>query len=693
MPEENSHHLVKTMCGMWCHPTFCGMEVEVRNGRIARVRGARSNPDSQGFLCIRGRSAAEVVYSPYRLQRPLLRRKDGDEWETISWDQALDLIAERMSAVGRERVGLWCGHGTLQNGLGSRLTTRFGNMYGCQKWSASIFCWSFGAMGLALTGILNVNTKEDLAAHSRYVLLWGANLASQPNTGRCLMTAKKRGARLVTIDCRISETARQSDEVILVRPGTDAALALAMMHVIIDEGLHDASFIDRHTLGFAELVAHVRDKTPEWAEGITGVSQNSIRDLARAYAVTKPAMLVVGGSSMCKVTNGWLSTRAISCLPALTGNLGIPGGGIGPRHAALSHGEGLADIAAQDKRPPGNYFPQQMSCLPEAVAEGKLGVLLILGSNLLSMFPDSSPLEAGLRNLDLVVSHDLFLTETSRRVAHLVLPGTTWLEELGVRNSNTHVYLMEPVLAPIADSRSMTWLLRELAKRLGINDFYPWHSDEELIDALLQHPALGDISVAELRRRGGQSPLTVSHVAYPNFKFSTPSGKVEFRSERCLEMGLPPLPEYQEPSETPRSQPDLFPRYPLVLRPGRSITHFHSFYDQGRAVPTLARLNPIPLLWIHPSDAARRGISDGDDIIVSNQRGEFQAQAKVTAEVLPGVVWMRTGWLGMNHLTSGKRSLLDCVVDGIGKLPFPVGQAAYEALVEVSRAGRAVDTP
>ncbi|MDO8490611.1 MAG: molybdopterin-dependent oxidoreductase, partial [Dehalococcoidia bacterium] len=686
-PGGDGRRLVRTMCGIWCHPTMCGMEVEVRDGRVVNVRGDHTNPDSKGFLCIRGQSAPEIVHSPHRLRRPLLRR-DGDKWETITWEQALDLIAERMIAAGRERVGLWVAHGAQQNGLGVRLANRFSNMYGCQRWLGAIFCWGFGAAGLALTGILNVHTKEDLAANSRYVLLWGANFAGQPHTARNVMAAKKRGARLATIDCRVSEAARQSDDVLLVRPGTDAALALAMIHVIIAEGLHDTAFIEQHTVGFAELAEHVRDKTPEWAASITGVSPADIREMARAYATTKPAVLVVGASSMAKSANGWLSTRAISCLPALTGNLGIPGGGIGPRHAAACSGDGLADITAPETRPPGDYFRQQMSYLPEAVSEGKLRVLLILGSNLLSMFPDSSRLEETLRGLDLVVTHDLFLTETTRRVAHLALPGTSWLEEQGVRCTNTYVHLMEQALEPVGEARSNTWVLKEMARRLGIDGFYPWRDHEDVINALLRHPATGGVTVSDLRCQGGRAPLAISHVAYPDFKFHTPSGKVEFWSQRCVEMGLPPLPEYHPPKadETLRSQQSLSPRYPLVLRTGRSIGHFHSFYDEGRAVSTLARLNPVPVVWIHPSDAGKRGVKDGDDVTARNERGEFRAQARVTADVLPGVVWLRSGWFGMNRVTSAERTLPDHIVDGTGWLPFPFGQASYEALVEVTPA-------
>jgi hypothetical protein len=204
-----------------------------------------------------------------------------------------------------------------------------------------MICWGLGAFGLGLTGLLETNTKEDMGEHSAMVLLWAANLASQPNTARHLLAAKRRGAHVVTIDVRRTEAAAKSDQVLLIRPGTDGALALALMHVICAEGLHDAAFVARHTLGFEALEAHLRAYTPGWAEAITGIDAADIVALARRYAGTRPAMIVLGGSSMHKSANGWEAARAIACLPGLTGNVGLPGSGFGPRHGAGAHGRGL----------------------------------------------------------------------------------------------------------------------------------------------------------------------------------------------------------------------------------------------------------------------------------------------------------------------------------------------------------------
>jgi anaerobic selenocysteine-containing dehydrogenase len=674
---------VRTMCPMSCHPTLCGMLAEVRDGQLVSVSGDPDNPDSQGFLCVRGKASREVIGNPQRLLHPLIRaRRGGEEWRRASWDEALDLIAGRMRAVGREAVGIWPGHGVLTTNYGTRvnveLIQRFANLYGCQTWSPTMICWGLGAFGLGLTGVLETNTKEDMGRHARLILMWGANLASQPNTARHLLAARHRGAQVVTIDVRSTETAAQSDEVLIVRPGSDAALALALMHVLIGEGLCDAEYVARHTRGFEALAAHVKAFTPAWAAERTGLPAERIAALARRYAATRPAMIVLGGSSMHKGANAWQAGRAIACLPALTGNLGVPGGGFGPRHGAAAHGRGLADITAAERRPPGDYIPSQMPRVTEALREGRVKVLLLPGTNMLSSFADTGQVAAGLERTELVVSYDLFLSDTARRFADVVLPGTAWLEELGCKATFTHLYLMERALEPPGETRTLAWWLAELARRLDVADFHPWQDPEGVLDALLDHPATGHATVAGLRASGGFAPLHTSHVAYPTHAYGTPSGKVEFYSQRALEHGLPPLPE---PEPAPRDVPAA--AYPLAFCQGRTLAHFHGFYDHGRALPTLAAHDPEPRLWMAPADAAARDIADGAAIRIYNERGAFPAHAQVTDKVPAGVVWMRDGWVGLNALTDGRALLPDSVVSLFG---FSAGQASYEARVEVAPA-------
>jgi anaerobic selenocysteine-containing dehydrogenase len=673
---------IRTMCPMNCFPTLCGMLAEVEDGRLVGVRGDPDNPDSHGFLCIRGQASREIIGNARRLLTPLIRERRCDQLRRASWDEALDLVATRMRATGREAVGTWSGHGLFANNYGTRvgshLVRRFSNLYGCQWWNPTMICWGLGAFGLGLTGILETNTKEDMGAHAALILLWGANLASQPNTARHLVAARRRGAHVVTIDVRHTEAAAQSDDTFVIRPGTDAALALGMMHVIVGERQHDAEFVARNTVGFDALAKHLEEHSPHWAAEVTGIAAERIVALARRYATTKPAMLVLGGSSMHKSSNGWQGARAIGCLPALTGNVGVPGGGFGPRHGSAAHGQGLNnDLVALDRRPPGRYIPNQMPRITEALLDGDVCVLLLFGTDMLSSYADAGRLAEGLARTDLVVSYDLFMNDTARRFADVVLPATAWLEELGCKSTNTHLYLMPKVLEAAGQTRPVGWVLSELAQRLGVADFYPWANDEGPLDSILDHPATGHATVAALRAEGGIRALNISHVAHPDLRFPTPSGKIELYSARAKQLGLPPLPVHEEMHEDQTAR-----GHPLRFCQGRTLTQFHGFYDHGRALPTLAAADPEPSLWISRNDAAGRGVKDGDAIRVYNQRGEMQARARVTDDIPPGTVWMRDGWLGLNTLTDGAAVIPDEAVDTFG---FSGGQASFDASVEVAR--------
>ena len=664
---------VRTMCPMNCHPTLCGMLVDVEAGKVVGVRGDPDNPDSRGFLCIRGQASHEILDNEHRVRYPMMRASRGDAWRRATWDEALDTIADRMRAVGREAVAIWTGHGLAANNYGTRLhgylMRRFANLHGSQSWNAAMICWGLGGFGFGVTGVLDVNTKEDLGQHAQMVLLWGANLASQPNTGRHVAAARRRGAWIVTLDVRETEAARQSDEVVLLKPGTDSALALGLMHVIVAEHLHDRAFIAQHTVGFDALAAHLKAHTPEWAAAITGVSAERIVALARRYATTRPAMIVAGGSSMYKGTAGWQASRAIACLPALTGQLGMAGGGLGPRHGTGTH---FTSITEDSRRPAGRYVPNQMSRIADALGDGTVRVLLLAGTDMTSSFADAGRVGEGLARLDLVVSFDLFMNDTARRFAHIVLPGTAWVEELGAKATNTHVYLMPKVVEPPGECRSPMWVLRELARRTGLDDFFPWADDAGPLDAILDHPRTRHVTVAELVAEGGMRQLDMSHVGHPDLTFPTPSGKVEFFSERAAALGLPALPTWEP---LPRSSV-----FPLQFRQGRTLTHFHGFYDHGRALPSLAAADPEPQLWIAPHDATARGIDDGARIRIWNERGEMRARAHVTERIPAGTVWMRDGWAGLNVLTSGAPVLPDAATDIFG---FSAGQATFDAAVEV----------
>ena len=557
------------------------------------------------------------------------------EARSTAGPEALDRIAKAIAAEKPEATAIWPGHGTFTNNYGTRVSAqlfaRFANFHGSQFFSPTMICWGMGAFGLALTGMLETHTKEDMGEHANMILLWGANFASQPNTARFVNAARARGAQVTAIDVRQTEATAKADEVLLLRPGTDAALALALIHVICAERLFDAAFVDKHTVGFQALERHVRACTPQWAAGITGVAAERIAALARRYAATRPAMIVLGGSSMHKGDNGWQASRAIACLPGLTGNVGVPGAGFGPRHGGAAHGRGLASIIEPQRRKPGTALPNQMSTVIEALNDGRVRNLLLMGTNMLSSFADATRVAEGLARTRLVASYDLFLNETAARFADVVLPATAWLEELGCKSAFTHLYLMEPVLAPAGETRPVTWVMRELAARLGLEGYFPWASDEAMMDAILDHPATGHATVASLRARGGIGELKISHVANPSLEFDTPSRKIEFYSEDAARLGLPALPAWEAPRE-------LASGFPLTLTQGRTLTHFHGFYNNGRELPTLARREAEPQVWISTADARARGLADGAAIRVFNARGSLPARAHVTERIPAGTL-------------------------------------------------------
>jgi anaerobic selenocysteine-containing dehydrogenase len=674
---------IKTMCPMNCHPTQCGMIVTVEDNALLDIKGDQQHPESRGFLCQRGHATREIFGNQGRLLTPLRRvgKRGEQNWEPCSWDEAMDMLIEAIEQTQRDRVGMWRGHGVGGTGINSPLVSRFSSLAGFQNWSSAIVCWALGGYGLALTGVLEASTKEDMAEHAQTILFWGATFASQPGTAPHLIAARKRGAHVIQIDTRRTELSQHADEVFLLRPGTDAALALSLAHVLVTEDLVDHAFLDAHTLGFAAFAEHLQQFTPEWGEAITGLPAGNIRRLARLYATQTPAMIVLGGSSMFKHQHGWEASRAIACLPALTGQLGKTGAGMGPRHGAFSHSDEYANVLADVQRPQGDYISSHMASIAEALEAGQLDVLLLLGTNMLSSFADTNQLARGFARVKLIVAYDLFMNETIRRTADLILPGTAWLEESGLKLTATHIYLMERALEPAGEARSLSDILRQLSARLSLPNFFPWQDTEDYMNALLATQRMDSgkpLTVADLRRMGGYWQRShLSQIAYPDHRFHTPSQKVEFWSERALNAGLAPLPSY---TETRRDAPASTP---LRFCQGRTLTAFHAFYDEGQALPSLARANPAPELWIHPLDAQKRGVESGSQVVIANERGSFDAVARVTDAVLHGVVWMRDGWSGLNRVTSGAPVLSPAASEAVAGIPG--GQAAYDAWVEVTR--------
>jgi len=317
------------------------------------------------------------------------------------------------------------------------------------------------------------------------------------------------------------------------------------------------------------------------APEIIGNPAGVIESLALDYAETRRALILVGGSSMHKGANGRQAPRAIARLPALTGKVGIPGGGLGPRHGASAHGLALSSILPEQGNACRAVVPNQMPAMLEAFEAGRIEVPLLSGTDMLSSFADRGRLEPALARVDLIVCHDLFANDAIRACADVELPGTAWLEQLGCKMTHTHVYLMDEALPTSRETGTLSRILPGLAERTGLEGFFPWADDAGLIDAVIDHPSTGHVSVAALRAEGGWRAMTVSHQAHPDNPFSTPSGKVEFYSERAVALGLPGVPVYEPvptaggaPALPPALPPEAHPEpLPRILRPRPGLAH------------------------------------------------------------------------------------------------------------------------
>ena len=672
----------RTMCPMNCHPTLCGMQVTIENGKPVDIQGDPEHPDSRGFLCLRGKAAKEIIANPERIILPRIRQQRANPiWTDLSWSEAMERICSHLKQHPAESLGIWLGHGDLATNYGTRLggllSRRFAQLYGANWWHPAMVCWGLGGFGLGLTGILEVNTKEDMGDNSDLIIVWGASMASQPNTLPHLKRAKARGAQVISIDVRQNETSGYADRQFLVKPRSDAALALAMMCILIENQWLDIEFINSHSVGFERLAEHIQQYTPAWGAEQTGLSADDIQWLTEQYANTERAMILLGGSSMHKHRNGWIAPRAIACLPALTGKLAKPGAGLGPRHGANAHGPEFNSVLPDGGNRCQNRIPDQMPAMLNAMEAGQIKTLLLCGTNMLCSFADTTRLHRALQNVDMIICHDLFENDTIREVADVVLPATAWLEQLGCKMTNTHLYLMDKLLEPPGEAHTLTELFRGLAEGLAVTEFFPWQDDADYINAVIHHPSLGNPTIQRLRESAGMLPIPVSHIAYPDHDYPTPSGKIEFYSEQAKNMGLAALPTFTETDIKPVSGDTAFP---LRLTYGRTLTHFHSFYDHGNALPTLNARQEKPTVWIAVRDAESRNINKGDAIRVYNAKAEFQAVARVTQKIPGGTVWIRDGWYGLNDLSSSEPSLPDSTVD---LFAFGTGQAAYEADVEV----------
>ncbi|MEE9568129.1 MAG: molybdopterin-dependent oxidoreductase, partial [Candidatus Binatia bacterium] len=596
-----------------------------------------------------------VIYSPDRLKQPLKRVNGG--LEKISWDQALDEIAEKLTRLkeefGPQILGIFCGSIGVENLEMSTLVHMLRSGFGSPNFfSVESICYRMRIRTRQMTFGRYPTEEPD----SNLYILWGHNPDQSDFPLKfSLKKNLKKGAKLVVIDPKRIPVADQAHMYLRIRPGTDGALALAMMNVIIGEDLHDKDFVEKHTYGFDKLVPHVRKYTPEWAEEITWIPADDIRELARLFASTKGASIFQGTCTQDQTANGTQNSRAFSVLQTITGNINVPGGWVTsppPRFGNPGFIVGGEPLGS-DKYPLfsdlwGRKAPYGVvTAVPESIPE-KLKAFLVVGGNPLISMPDSRAFTEAFKKLDLLVVHDLFMTETAQ-VAHYVLPASSHLEKWGVAYTYNvchclpYLMLRKKCMEPMNESWSEWRFLTELANRLGVGEKFPWKSEEEFVAFMVGPSGLSFDYLLNERPEGdfyAKKAYTV-----PESLFRTPSGKIEIYSEALEQVGFDPLPSYTEPERGPiRGDKAFLKKYPLILSVGnRNLYYTHS---QHRHVRALKKIYPEALTEIGLETAKKFGIEDGDRILVETNRGRVKMKARVDERVAEGVVLVPHGWGG-----------------------------------------------
>jgi anaerobic selenocysteine-containing dehydrogenase len=644
---------IMTDCTLCYHS--CGCRVTVEDGAAVKVDGLASHPINRGQLCPKGEHALESVYHPERLRTPL-KRVNG-KFQPISWDVALSEIADRLNALkkdhGPEALGVFSGSIGVENMEMAGLTQRFKSAFGTPNFfSVESVCYRMRIRTRQIT--FGKYPTEEL--DSKLYILWGHNPdASDFPLKNAMEDNLAKGSKLVVIDPRRIPMADRADMYLRIRPGTDGALALAMIHVIVNEGLYDEDFVQQHTLGFEKLPAHVQSYTPEWAEKITWVNAEDIRRLARMFARTKGAGIYQGTCTQDQTANGTQNSRAFALLQIITGNINVPGGWvISPRpylgNVSLS-GEG--DPLGADAYPLfvevwGRKSPYGVvTMVPESIPD-RLKAFLVVGGNPLLSMPDSNAFREAFRKLDLLVVFDMFMTETAKE-AHYVLPACSHLEKWGVAYTYNvchclpYLMLRKKCIEPLHESRSEWWFYTELAKRLGMADMFPWASEEDLVKFELAPTGLSFDYLLNERPEGDYYQTKTYRVEKDMLK--TPSGKIEIYSDALAQVGFDPLPTYTEPQRSPMTSDRIFlERYPLILNTGNR--NYYYTHSQHRNIDALRNESPGPEAEIGPETARRYGIESGDRIRIKTNRGQVIMRAHVDERIAEGIVFVPHGWSG-----------------------------------------------
>ena len=666
MPEPQ---VIKTNCGLCIEQ--CGINVHLEKGRIVRVEGMPEHPISQGYLCPKGAAAIDYEYSLERLNYPM--KRENGAWKRISWEEALETIAAKLietkEAYGAKALVVLVGMPVLLSGPpGISLLRRFCDVYGTPNYfSVDSMCFRPRVVAYFLTYGKYLYPAEP--QNSRLILLWGHNPdASSPLTARQIRSAKGKGVKLIVIDPRRVPLAKEADIWVQPRPGSDCALALGMLNVIISENLYDTEFVEKWTFGFDRLAEHIKSYTPQEVEKITWVSAENIREIARIYAATKPACIYQGTSALDQTASGFQSARAIAILQAITNNIDVPGG-FARCGALWQNPARLIDMvkerAVEEEKYPlaytvwGRWIGEgQGMGVPNAILTGNpyaIKAMIVAGSNPALTWPDSRKIKEALEKLDFLVVMSISMSQTAQ-LAHIVLPAATFLEKTDLVDRGIlglpYAMLRKKVIQ-FEESWADAEFWLQLAKKMGYDQYFPWKNTEEFLDYILEPSGL----TVELLTKGKPEGIMYGTWRYGEYKergVPTPSGKVEIYSETMEKLGYDPLPTYAEPIESPVSTPEVAKDYPLILTTGaRMLPYLHS---QLRNISKLRRLAPEPLAEIHPDTAEKWGIKDDEMILVETRRGYIQIKARLTPDIALKVVNIPHGWeqANVNILTFAK---------------------------------------
>lgn len=632
----------------------CGVRLHVQGDRIVRVEGRKDHPFSQGGLCPKAHAAQEVIDSPLRLKKPLLRtgERGAGKWKEITWDEALDYLSEKLIRLkrdfGPEQFGVFRGQGPGW-GLSWDYLIRFVEAFGCTNiFATGHVCYVPRFIAQMVTfGPMIPNGWAPVEEYSQAECLveWGANFtATNVPRMKHVLAAKRRGARLIVVDPFPTRLSSAADLWVRPRPGTDGLVAMSMANVIISEQLYDARFIDSWTEGFDSLKNVAFRYPPEATEKVTGVPASALKEFAKVYALTKPATLYVGGG-IDRYPDVLQTTRAISLLPVLTGNIDIPGGtpirrplrGNSVRQPARPFNKSeLRDIYPLMYE----YFRQVPgSLLADAVLDPKLPpvkMLMVVGGNPAVCLANSNRVREALNKLDFLVVHDLLLTQTAR-LADLVLPAASCYERLEVEMLEDMVLLREPFVH-MDGCKSDLQLVLELASRIGLENEFPWKTEAEAVDYYLE--PLG-LSVNVLSRDPGRG-LVGSKNRYKKYEqegFGTPTGKAELYSTVLDKCGYDPIP-FQ--SDHINELPGVSDDFPLFGASGPTTPYY--VHAQYRHIASLRKHEQEPEVRVNPSDALKRGISSGDVVEVRSKLGCITMKAKVTPDMPEGYVLVPFGW-------------------------------------------------